>query len=106
MKYYAHTTENSDKRDWQTIKAHLEETAELSEKFAEKFNQKDLGYIAGFFHDLGKYSKEFQDRLDGNAKKVDHSTAGAIKLREYYPMLGKMLFLSKKLLKIWKEKAV
>ena len=50
--YYAHSTESTDKSDWQPLKLHLIETAELSEKFATKFNQKKLTYIAGLFHDL------------------------------------------------------
>lgn len=78
--HYAHSTDSPDKSDWQTIHSHLTETAELSGKFAEKFNQKDLGYIAGLFHDIGKYSEKFQKRLEGDPVSVDHSTAGAIEL--------------------------
>ncbi|MFC3074229.1 CRISPR-associated helicase Cas3', partial [Shinella pollutisoli] len=34
------------------------------------------------FHDLGKYSPAFQQRLDGATEPVDHSTAGAQVLRD------------------------
>lgn len=75
--FYAHTTQNTDKSDWQTIESHLKETAQLSGNFSEKFGQKELGYFAGLFHDIGKYSEKFQHRLEGANIKVDHSTAGA-----------------------------
>lgn len=60
----------------QTIAEHLLKTAELSAEFAEAFNAEDYAYYAGMLHDIGKYSKEFQKRLQGG-HKVDHSTAGA-----------------------------
>ena len=91
MGYYAHTTNNLDKSDWQTVKEHLVETAILSEKFAEKFNQKNLGYLAGLYHDLGKYSEKFQKRLEGDSSRVDHSTAGAKKVFEKFNTIGKII---------------
>lgn len=91
MKYYAHSTEKTDKSDWQELKIHLKDTAKLSSKFAEKFNQKELGQIAGLFHDLGKYSEKFQRRLEGFKERVDHSTAGAIEVSEKYKEIGKYI---------------
>lgn len=37
----------------------------------------DWGYLAGLWHDLGKFAPEFQQRLKGAPLPVDHSTAGA-----------------------------
>ena len=37
----------------------------------------DWGYLAGLWHDLGKFSAEFQEKLKGVPFPVDHSTAGA-----------------------------
>jgi CRISPR-associated endonuclease/helicase Cas3 len=85
MEYYAHSIKDEPKENWQTIKVHLKETAKLSGEFAEKFNQKDLGYIAGLFHDIGKYSAGFQKRIIENGKKVDHATAGA---KEAFTIFG------------------
>ena len=52
----------------------------------------DIGRAAGLLHDLGKYTKEFQDRLAGDITRVDHSTAGAkVAIERYGNMLGKML---------------
>jgi CRISPR-associated endonuclease/helicase Cas3 len=43
-------------------------------------------------HDIGKYSNEFQLRLEGSPEKVDHSTAGAhVALSLYGELFGKML---------------
>lgn len=75
--YYARTTQKTDKSDWQTIEEHLENTAKISSGFAEKFEQKEFGYLAGILHDIGKYSEKFQKRLGGANIKVDHATAGA-----------------------------
>jgi len=50
MKYYAHTKKESEEK--QDLIVHLRATAARSEEFAAKFNQKELGRIAGLFHDL------------------------------------------------------
>jgi CRISPR-associated helicase Cas3/CRISPR-associated endonuclease Cas3-HD len=78
--YYAHSRGiGSDKEEWQELKEHLKNVSAKSGEFAQKFNHKNFGEIIGLFHDLGKYSNEFQKRLSGG-RKVDHATAGAIEL--------------------------
>jgi CRISPR-associated endonuclease/helicase Cas3 len=79
MPYYAHTKGN-DKTDWQPLICHLENTARLASRFAQNARLSELAYLAGLFHDLGKYSFEFQNRLEGSSHRVDHSTAGAKEL--------------------------
>ena len=77
MEYYAHIDEKNRERR-QTVKAHLEETANLAGQFADRFGCGDWGYCCGLLHDVGKYSKAFQERILGkNDRMVDHSTAGA-----------------------------
>jgi len=76
--YYAHSTQNTDKSDWQLLKDHLTNVATISRGFANDFNAGDLAYTSGLLHDLGKYSYDFQKRLEGKNIRVDHSTAGAI----------------------------
>lgn len=96
MKYYGHTKEDSvtkkslPKEEWQLLKDHLEAVAALAEERAVKFGAKKLGRLAGLAHDIGKYSLEFQRRLEGSTQKVDHSTAGA---QELYRQFGKMIGL-------------
>ena len=87
MTYIAH--EN------QTLKAHLEGVAKLSRKNAGKIGCGNYGELLGLLHDLGKYSKQFQDYIKSAVGikdpdidddfvdaselkgKIDHSTAGA-----------------------------
>ena len=59
MEYIAH----KDGERIQTVKEHLYGTAELAGSFAEKFGKKEWGYCCGMLHDLGKYSKEFQRKI-------------------------------------------
>jgi len=75
--YYAHSTDRQDKSDWQTLKDHLENVADIAKGFSKDFNAEQLGYAAGLLHDIGKYSPEFQQRLTGINIKANHSTAGA-----------------------------
>ena len=44
----------------QTVLEHCENVAELSAEFASVFNAEKHGYLTGMFHDIGKYSNEFQ----------------------------------------------
>jgi CRISPR-associated endonuclease/helicase Cas3 len=78
----------------QTLERHLRSVGCLSARHAAKLNLATVGEVLGLLHDLGKYSKEFQDYLasatgliDQDADdfvdvsrlrgKIDHSTAGA-----------------------------
>jgi CRISPR-associated endonuclease/helicase Cas3 len=76
--YYAHSTSRPDRADWQPLHAHLHQVAELARERAAKFGAGEWGYVAGLLHDLGKYSAEFQARLERPSGRVDHSTAGAV----------------------------
>lgn len=77
MDYYAHSGTPNDKSDWQLLDEHLHAVAQLAEEMAAPFGLGRASYIAGLFHDLGKYTAEFQRRLAGADISVDHSTAGA-----------------------------
>ena len=86
-KYYAHSLEGQPPEKWQPLEKHLKNVAEMARSFVESFGAGDWGYLLGLWHDLGKYSEEFQQRLgvaEGNDAhietkpgRVDHSTAGA-----------------------------
>lgn len=66
----------------QTVKDHLQGTAERARRFASEFGCADMGYLCGLMHDIGKYSEEFQKRIHDpeHTRRVDHSTAGAKEL--------------------------
>ena len=85
MEKFAHSM-GPDKVDWQPLRDHLYAVARLSGQFASRFGSDAWGQAAGLLHDLGKYSAAFQERLDGAATPVDHSTAGA---REALRLFGK-----------------
>lgn len=90
--FYAHSKKGETKENWQTLKEHLLQTAELATKYADKFHAKELGYVVGLMHDIGKYSKEFQERLEGKCNKVDHSTAS---MQEIFIQYSKYKALAK-----------
>jgi len=85
-RFYAHSIENSDESDWQTIEKHIRGVARLAGEFSEVFGAGEWGRLAGLWHDLGKYSNEFQKKLfDANGiechletkpGRVIHSQAG------------------------------
>ncbi len=72
--------------DMEPQHGHLNKVAYHTAKFASEMFPEDSpesksahqwGYLTGLWHDLGKFSAEFQERLKGNPLPVDHSTAGA-----------------------------
>ena len=79
-RFFAHRREGEDRENWQPLIEHLQKTAEMARDFGAHANVSELAYIAGLIHDLGKYSAEFQKRLEGGPC-VDHSTAGAKELK-------------------------
>lgn len=82
--YYAHSTDNPDKRCWQLLGVHLQNVSDIASTFADRFDAGDLACAGGLLHDIGKYSIEFQRRLEGASIRVDHSTAGAREARALY----------------------
>ncbi len=75
--YYAHSTGFVDKSDWQLLEDHLHNVSNRCEEFAAVFHAGDWEQWAGILHDAGKATKAFQRRLEGDTKRVDHSTFGA-----------------------------
>lgn len=84
---YAHSLPGAPPECWQHLSAHLSGVAERAAQFAADFDAAEWGRLAGQWHDLGKYSREFQDYICRAALsdahvgecsgKVDHSSAGA-----------------------------
>jgi len=87
QEYYAHSLPGKPPKDWQRLEEHLQAVAEKARSFAEAFGAGDWAYLAGLWHDMGKYSQEFQARLQAlsdpdahietKVGRPDHSTAGA-----------------------------
>lgn len=89
--YFAHSTEKTDKSDWQELLEHLLSVAELAECFAAVFGAGKWGKYAGLLHDAGKATEDFIGRLEGKPKRVDHKTFGARLARDSTGKLGLLL---------------
>lgn len=109
--YYAHSLRNScgvllPTTEWEPLYTgdgggHLERVARLAKEFAGAFGEEEWGHVAGLWHDVGKYSTEFQRYLGANqdgdihygelSGKVDHSTAGAQFAVSRFAELGHLL---------------
>src|SRR6185437_3299650 len=76
--YYAHSTSDQTRSNWQPLHEHLRAVADLAGRFGQRLGIEKVARLAGLLHDLGKYTAEFQARLAGAAERVDHSTAGAV----------------------------
>ncbi|NCC23156.1 MAG: CRISPR-associated helicase Cas3' [Alphaproteobacteria bacterium] len=80
--YYAHSAENTgDKTAWQLLREHLFETGRLAGAFGSEFGAGNPARLAGLLHDLGKYTEDFQARLEGENIHVDHAAPGAVEVK-------------------------
>lgn len=85
--YFAHSLEGRPPEEWQRLEEHLKNVAKLARQFAEPFGGGAWAELAGLWHDIGKYSTDFQNMLIKSADNniniettvghPDHSTAGA-----------------------------
>ncbi len=90
--YYAHSVSGQPEDHWEPLADHLRLAADGDDRFpgaagfAAAFGDENWGRVAGLWHDLGKYSAEFQEYLrtpaaEDEASRArrgpDHATAGA-----------------------------
>jgi len=81
--YYAHTN-GPNKENWQYLLDHLTSVAEIAASFSKNPEISKISFLSGLFHDLGKYSIAYQNRLIAQGQKVDHSTSGAQEIKELW----------------------
>lgn len=98
IKAYAHSLEGSPESEWESLAHHLADVARTTARFTGAFGFPGHGHLAGLWHDLGKYSAEFQDRIRMSADasveaiaRVDHSTFGAQHAHQTLGPLGWLL---------------
>ena len=99
-KFYAHSLPGRPPGEWQPLEEHLRNVAEMAKEFAEDFGGGDWAYLAGLWHDLGKYQDEFQKKLnpngpdvsaESNSGSVNHSTSGALLASKTLKSFGSIL---------------
>lgn len=77
-KVYAHSLEGFPKDRWEELKYHSSRVAVRTAQNADAFGFRDLGFIAGALHDIGKMPETFQAYISGKASSGgDHSLMGA-----------------------------
>lgn len=97
LSYYAHSAQDKlgnllPYEHWQTLQNHATNVGNLAAAFAQIFGANEIARYTGQLHDLGKYSLPFQKRLKGEAKSVDHATAGAkIAVERWGNAIGKLM---------------
>lgn len=102
--FLAHVCPAQEER-WKehALEEHLQAVAELADQFASTFGSGDWAYLAGLWHDLGKYRPAFQRyirsasgydpdaHIETTRGKVDHSTAGALYACKQLGLEGRVL---------------
>lgn len=102
--FLAHVLE-AQAEHWEehALEEHLQAVAKLADQFASTFDSSDWAYLAGLWHDLGKYRPAFQNYIRGASGydpdahietargKVDHSTAGALYACKQLGLEGRVL---------------
>ncbi len=103
VRYLAHVRQDDNVFVPHDLGEHLRGTGGLAKEFARVFGSSDWVWVAGLWHDLGKYSAEFQQRiksksgydaaahLEGPPGRVDHSTAGAQHAVAQFGLHGRIL---------------
>ncbi|MCD7854095.1 MAG: CRISPR-associated endonuclease Cas3'' [Clostridiales bacterium] len=77
-KYYAKSPRADGSQE--TVGKHCRKVSELAAAYGSEFGQGDEAALCGLFHDFGKYSKDFQDVLNGTKTGVDHAVCGGTAL--------------------------
>lgn len=93
--------DDKDPQRIQTLEVHQANVAALAKKFAQEFSMGDWGYLAGFYHDLGKMRDSFQSyirKVSGNSPEETwhgedkrHAFIGAKLLKEDFPISNPIL---------------
>lgn len=108
LRFIAHTLEDHDPVDWESMGEHESRVADLCMAFLGQIDPslQSWGDLLGRWHDLGKYSNEFQSYLHAAndllaelpdihraevSGRVDHSTAATQWAVESFGQIGKLL---------------
>lgn len=84
QQFFAHSKKDASELEWQLLKDHLYQTSRMASDLGVAAGLSEPARIAGLLHDIGKYSRAFQNRLRGSKQHVDHATAGAREIAKLY----------------------
>lgn len=90
MPFFAHSENDDGRGIRELLSEHPQRVADRAAQHASPFGASEQARIAGLLHDVGKYTEQFQRRLD-NPRLVpgrDHSSAGALLGTVCYKHLG------------------
>lgn len=94
---FAHSLKDQPQERWHRLEDHLRSTGERARRFADEWGAGEWGYLAGLWHDLGKYAEDFQRyigagdpdaHIETKPGRVTHSSAGAIHAMETFDSAG------------------
>ncbi len=74
--FYAHSRPGQTECEWDVLEAHLERTAQRARQFLPP--APEFAYLAGLWHDVGKYQTEFQTYLHESSEASDERVSGKI----------------------------
>ena len=73
--FYAHSRSGKPSQDWHRLEDHLRAVAEMARAFANDFGAGEWDYLAGLWHDLGKYAIRPQMAFTQSRRLTDRRTA-------------------------------
>ena len=89
---------HTEKEDTSRIKGHLNRVSELVVQFPSELSfyrpeeWRKWGKLIGLWHDVGKYSREFQCYIRSKIQgRYNHSTAGALHAVHQFPVSGDLM---------------
>ena len=71
---FAHSKPGVPREEWHTLEEHLKGTATLAAEFTSAFGAEQWGYLAGLWHDLGKYAPDWQAFLREAGEEANADT--------------------------------
>lgn len=83
---------NEDRTKSQSVRSHLEEVSMYCAENCGDFTEAQIGEVLGWLHDIGKYTEDFQRRIQGEPIHTQHAIAGAAECERLYRETNNYLY--------------